>query len=349
MKTTDSTGQKASARKRRQGGAADADKGGALEGVARGPAAGSERAELIATIGRLRAKRAALSDDARSVYRSLATDAQCVEWGKTTRGDGVARDLVALAVVIDKTLDAQSGRVAEYSAQRFAYLLECGAVLLRELDAGDAARARVAGGRGAVSITEVDAAAARQRLLQKAEAFAGLREAEGAELAAARGSSQGRAELAASIASLGRLITGWLQRDGADALLAADVGLDARLVDDAEATRQRLVAQGVEVILSGASRSNDTPAVNLAEGRCLVEMAAALAAFRNEHDRNDHVPRLVPGAATRRALGLPKAKARTPGAEDPSPLPTPPVGETPTAPTKPARSGRKPRSKRAGR
>lgn len=210
-------------------------------------------------------------------------------------------------------------------------------MLLRELDVVDAARKQVHEGRGAVTIAEVDAAAGREALRQEMLAFAGKREAELGELAAQQGTTRTRAELAASIASLATLARRWIARTGSDAVLAEDVGLVESVVQTAVKHRETLIGHGTESALDGSKTGHDTPLVNLAEGRVLVEMEAAMRAFDNEGPRNPSVPRLNPGPATRRALGRaasPSRGASDDGTKDSSKEPkTPPANNPATATT----------------
>lgn len=186
---------------------------------------------------------------------------------------------------------------------RFQYTVGWGARLLHEFDLTDAERERVRASRDAVSVAEVKASEGREGLLQKLAAVAGARVGLRAALAEARGTTQDRAAVAVSLLTLTKLARTWLKTEG-EGEVAADVGLTEALVADVEARQEKLIADGSAAVIGGAATAHDSPAVNLAEGRCLFEMEAAMTASANEAARNDHVKRLVPGAATRRALGL---------------------------------------------
>ena len=73
--------------------------------------------------------------------------------------------------------------------------------------------------------------------------------------------------------------------------------------------------------LEGAVVVRDSPQVNRVEGRLLLEMRAAMRMFNKANARNKHVPKLVPGDATRGALAprmAKPAKGEAPAAGEPA-------------------------------
>ncbi len=57
----------------------------------------------------------------------------------------------------------------------------------------------------------------------------------------------------------------------------------------------------------------DTPPVNRAEGRVLLEMRHAMAEFARANALNKSVPKLVPGAGTRSVLGAKRSNLAATG------------------------------------
>src|SRR5262249_14873770 len=154
-----------------------------------------------------------------------------------------------------------------------------------------------------VAVKRKAAQSAREDLLDVLAELAGAEEA--GALADATGASQPDDELARSAKALTALGTNWLERAQPDAAAAGLVGeshLDRALLDRVKKAAADLALAGSAKTVSGGALANDTPPVNLAEGRVLAELRVALKAFEKAHEKDPEVPRIVPGAGTRRVL-----------------------------------------------
>ena len=100
-------------------------------------------------------------------------------------------------------------------------------------------------------------------------------------------------------------------------------GLTLAEVQAAETAAATLVQATTGKTLEGAVIVRDSPAVNRIEGRVLLEMRAAMRVFSKANALNKHIPKLVPGEATRGALISRSKKASDDDAEPEADAPAP--------------------------
>lgn len=243
-------------------------------------------------------------------FGELIDDAGRAELGNRTKSAGVLRDGIDWAATISATLtDAPAALAEHYRPERFRYFLYC----LRRLDAAIETMEQARRGQGAsgshAADREATARDARADLLAKLTSYAGAREPERAALAEAIGTSEDFTALGSSIERLVKLSRFWLGRDDKKSqILCRAAGLTESVVDRALTAAEALTAAAIDGALAGRRSGTDSPAVNIAEGSVLFEMAEAETCFARAHARSPVVPKLTPGAATRHVLGPRKGK-----------------------------------------
>jgi hypothetical protein len=259
----------------------------------------------------------AISDADREAFDSLATDAQRAEKGGRTRAPRVLAEALAWVTQVDGELRANAALHEFYTPTRFVYFLERVALLDTGIEAD-----RTRGTSRAASRTTADGArstavAARTRLERRLERFAGRRDAENAEIDAARGQANPDDALRASLVDLALVAERFLaRRDHASVILARNAGLTEAVVHAARLAAHALVEGAADATLAGPGASKDSPAVNIAEGAVLLEMDAAMHAFDEAHDEHPAIKRLTPGPATRGVLGNRHAAKKLPTSGD---------------------------------
>jgi hypothetical protein len=253
----------------------------------------------------------------RAAFDELCTDAQRAALGVRSRAAGVFRDGVSWAVVVSQTFtDLPAALTGHYAMERFQYFLWS----LRQLDGTLQAQQVQQGGLGAARGTaaerEQEARAARAALSAKLTGFAGAREVERGALAAALGNTADANALGSSLRALVKLGQEWLARPEPNAKIQCQAaGLTEAVVQAALAAAEGLTGAATAATLTGKKVSTDAPAVNVAEGMVLHEMAEVLRCFREARRATQLVPALVPGPATHHVLGTKKGSKDEPGSE----------------------------------
>jgi hypothetical protein len=260
-----------------------------------------DRRALMELIGRF----GAVAPDIKEALDDLVPEAQRAELGKRTRSAGVFHEAVAWAVTMGKTFTDLPAAITEhYAVERFTYLLDGVRALDVTMQAQSTGRDGQGATRGTASEREGKAREARRTLIAKLTSYAGAREAEKKALAAAEGTTADLTELGDSIRDLVKLGREWLKRTDAKSQVQAKLaGLTDAVVQGALDAGEALTGAATEVTLGGRKDAVDSPAVNLAEGLVLHEMGEAMRCFAEANRKTSLVAKLIPGPATRHAIG----------------------------------------------
>jgi hypothetical protein len=283
------------------------------------------RADKILTV--LAARWPALTGGNEALFRAKYTDAKCEKLGADTRSEGVLGEALAFASVMDKALTAHPRELRRYDGQRFAWFLQCIGKLAQERALQEAGSSGPAAMAAARDRARTAALAGRTEVVDSLEELVEGDEVEEEALSAARGETSNPDRIVASIRSLCTYARGWLARpDQLSRDKVAMSGLTLAEVEHAEQAAATLVNAGAGKTLEGAVIVRDAPAVNRIEGRVLLEMRTALRVFNKAKAKNNLIPTLTPGDATRHVLlsrsgkviedGTPEDGA-APGAEGP--------------------------------
>jgi hypothetical protein len=271
---------------------------------------------------RIRASLPRLSDVEVSAFRSLVADADCRARGLLTRAAETHRDVArALTRARIDAVVREHGAALGYDAPRLAFLLDLTASV------GDAvAQQKKARGAGADQKFTVEqsgraATAARNALLRRLKVLAGRNADSRTALDAARGSVETPTALIDSLRSLAKLAQAWLKRDDAQwAVLKRSTSFGAGEIDAAvraAAAYEKARATSAET----APTPPDDGALNVLEGRMVLEFGALLDAVNDGREEGLGITALEVGPALRRALLQDAAK---PAAKDAAP-PAPPA------------------------
>ena len=265
----------------------------------------TKKSAALSEAERLHASWPAITDVQRAAFTAQHEEARCDQLGARTQSGGVSKDAIAFAHVIDATLRKNTGdALRRYSPARFAFFLECIVALDRARDEQDAGKDAAAPARRSLEHARLRAATVRRELHHALEMLVGDEGLDRLELDRASGSVDTDRAMVSSLNDLARLADAWLRRpDSESKALVASVDLRRGDVDLAWATAAELDsalerASGKRVSYAG----HDTPTVNRAEGRVLLEMRHAMRAFAHASEINKQVPKLSPGAATRSVL-----------------------------------------------
>jgi hypothetical protein len=309
-------------------------KGGQARGGA-GSGAGKAASGRAGAVAEVLSRREPLANTQRTAFHRLFAAAQCDAMGARTKSAGVVKDAVAWVPIIDKALGRFPAELRRYGQARFAWLLEC---ILALVDAraaqqadGDgvpAARTNAARARAAAKDAQGELVDALETLGEQADLVAQA-------LAAPVGAVSEDEALVSTVGAVASLARAWLSKSDAESkALVASVGLTLGEIESAENAAAELGAAIGAKALAGRLDFRDSPAVNRAEGRVLLEMRTAMRLFASAHDKNKLVPKLVPGPATRHVLGR---KAAGQAAEAAPGEPAPPAPDN--APQSPAGGG----------
>ncbi len=260
----------------------------------------------------------ALGDAARRAFDAQTTAGEQAQLGGRTKSDGVLREAAQWISAIDSAKRKFGGAIA-YGEVRLAYLCT---VLLDLADARESASGARDGAAKAAASREAalgKARAVRTSLLHKLEQIARGNAHDEAALEAVESDTRHDESLASGLDKLASRADAVLARtDETTRALVAGAELEASDAEQARAAKDALVTAGVAATDAGRRQAKDSPAVNLAEGRVLAEMRVAEKAFRQAHDQNPAIPRLVPGPAVRQVIGArphgARAHASTPAA-----------------------------------
>jgi len=251
----------------------------------------------------------ALTHAERALFASRYSDAKCEAMGAGTKSEGVLSDALGWAPTIDRALTAYPVELRRYGGARFSWFLGC----IDGLAAERAAQQSKGGAAAAMKVlsekAQKAALAARTELVDSLEELVEGDEKEEAALSAALGSTDRADRIVASLGTLGGYARQWLSRkDERSKSLVKWAGLTLAEVETAENAATALAQAAAGKTLEGAVVARDSPQVNRVEGRVLLEMRAAMRVFNKANARNKHVPRLVPGDASRNALASRAAK-----------------------------------------
>jgi hypothetical protein len=262
-----------------------------------------EKPAKVTVERRLLAELPALSNAERRAFEAQFSAAKCDAMGGRTKSEGVLREVREHAAVIAKALRKHPGELRRYGRARFAWLLTCIAALDDARDAQLAADGSPRAARDRIVRVTAAAKVAREDLLDALTTIAEGHEADEQALAAAAGSVTGTFALLRSLRGLALLGREWLGRDSEEAkALAASVSLSLADLDVAEEAADALEVASGDRTMEGRITFRDTPSVNRAEGRVLLELRLAMRAFARAHERNKEIPALYPGGATRGVL-----------------------------------------------
>lgn len=251
----------------------------------------------------LTAKQDPLTNDERALFTARYSDAKCEAKGAATKSEGVLGDALRWAPIIDKALTDFPVELRRYHRARFAWFLEC----IRKL-VDERALQQTKGGAAVVLKKAVEqatktASAARREVVDSLEELVEGDEVEEAALSTALGAVDTPDRLVQSMGTVCAYARQWLRRtDAASVTKVKWSGLTVAEVEAAENAAATLAQATAGKTLEGAVIVRDTPAVNRIEGRVLLEMRAAMRVFSKANALNKHIPKLVPGDATRGAL-----------------------------------------------
>jgi hypothetical protein len=252
-----------------------------------------------------------LTNAQRAAFAARYVDAKCEEQGGRTKSEGVLSEAIGWAPVMGKALKAHPDALRRYSPERFAWYLACARALADARAVQEAKGDTAAARRAQVAKAEKTALDARRELLETLEELVDGDDAEEKALAVAAGTTEGSDRIVASITALATLARAWLGRTEPHAKeLVKAAGLHLAEVEAAEAAGEALAAASADKTMEGRVNPRDTPPVNRAEGRMLLEMKAAMRVFARANERNKDVPKLVPGEATRHVLAPRQAKSK---------------------------------------
>lgn len=279
------------------------------------PAAPSPRAKTRAhdVLDRLLAGRPPLTTAQHNAFARRFSDAVCEAMGGRTKSEGVLDDSIAWTAIMDKALKKHPAELRRYGAARFVWFLGCIRALLDAREEQQVAHGNTGAAKDRAARAQKAAVAAREELLETMEALVEDHDEGEAALARAAGGTDKPDAIVDSIRAIAKLARGWLARkDDEAAALVESVGLTLAEVEAAEAAADALADAGTDRTIEGRVVVRDTPPVNRAEGRVVLEMRAAMRIFARANRRNGEVPKLSPGPATRGVLAPRAAKAKAP-------------------------------------
>lgn len=265
----------------------------------------------------------ALDDAARTAFEAAFTAAQCLDQGAATRSERVLRNGTKWAAVALPWLRGSAAADVSYGLVRLSWLVE---LLVRLGHERGIAAASDDDGAGITS--ERDGAVARARqarkgLLNVLGRITSGRDKDAGMVAAAGKDARSLDALRGSLKDLITVGTRLLADPSAAPLVAGGNLTQARL-NAAKAALAALTSSDDKKQLGGsATGGKDSPAVNLIEGRVLLEMIHLRDAFDEAREDGIPVPVLVPDS------GLAHALARTHATRKASADPAPTTTKTP--------------------
>ena len=272
---------------------------------ARAPAKGAERTEL-----RVLASRASLHVEDRRVLATQTTDEYLEELGGETRSPAVLSESRSWIVPIDKTLVNPPDGLF-YGDENFTYMLECIANLHDTMEAKKDSQSGAERARGVKEANLQRLRRQRNQLIAALSSMARGNTLLENEITIARGAADSADAVLSSTRDVIKLARRWLREEPRRARLAK---LSEAVVESAEAAVNALAEATDQRREDGKVIVRDDADTNLAEGRVLFQMKLAMRAFENARDLGAKVPKLIPGAGTKRVLsGKPKVKPGEPG------------------------------------
>jgi hypothetical protein len=274
------------------------------------------------TIDRMLAASQSATAVQRAAFLRQWSDADCDAAGAGTKAPDTLREATRAVIGVDVVL-AEHAAAVRYGLPRFRFLLEA------VRDVRDLVEAQQRGPDPRSELEQAKAAglAARQELYDVLEPIVGKAGKEA--LTTAYGRADTPQTLGLALGALAAIASDWLSRKDADSkALVQSHYLGQADVDEAERAAARL-DRAQEALTRGASPARDTPAINRAEGRMLLELDLLRRALERGHEKNRLIPQLVLGPVLRRLwrLGKAAAAAATDGA---------PTDGAPANPPKPA-------------
>ena len=277
--------------------------------VSKGAPAQSLALEKTPTLARMLALVPAIGAEERMAFTSQFTPSACAKLGAQTRSGAVRECAVGWAArVLFAVTGSEKDRVP-YSAARLAFVLE----LIVALDAARSANTKTKAVSGALR-TARDLARQRLALLRKRLVALLLRATQGDDVTTAEvtqlrdqgNTDRGSAESVQRLAKVAHKI---LAGTKAQKLVAGSIGLNASRVDGAEAAAKALLdaREGVALGASGTSQ-RDSTAVNLVEGRLLLEMRIMRASITEARQDGASLMALVPVAGVAHVFGSQKKR-----------------------------------------
>lgn len=236
-------------------------------------------------------------------YRSQFSDAICAELGTRTKARLVLLEAQSWAVIIDRGLRTPGiEKILKYTPDRFGFYFDCMDTLETNLREQQVRQGAVKDIKRANEDAEKAARAASETLGETLADVAGEREKEEAELAglpATLTSPDDRAERLRKMVELGRR---WTKRKDPELqVLIEEYALDEAALASAEKAAADLESTRPEA-RGNRVEPHDSPAVNLVEGRMLVEMKVVKRLFDRARLVNKAIPAVIPGAGTRAVL-----------------------------------------------
>jgi hypothetical protein len=282
-----------------------------------------DASHVDAALKKFLAQHPAISDAQRAAYSALIDPEQADELGKRTRAADVRDEAIRWAAQMDGALRMYPGAFRRYSPARFVHFLECTRTLHKVIRAEDEKRSKVKVARGTAESERQAALDARKDVISALRTYAGQRPKERQELKQATGVTDSLENLAKSIAALVALGQRWLGRqDETSKILATEANLTADVLQAATDAAAGLGTATADALAEGHARSKDTPPINRAEGRVLLEMLEARRIWNEAHERSGLVQKLNPGPAIRHVFGRsPSADDGTEVEEEPSAAP----------------------------
>jgi hypothetical protein len=256
----------------------------------------------VEVAARLLADLPRLTDADRDAFRGQFTDAQCDEIGGKTKSAAVLREAKAWAQIIQRALRTSPHALRRYGETRFAWLVEC----IRALEAAiekQSSDARSANTTAMdLDLARIAAFSVRNDLRDTLTILAGADAKERDALASTLSAGDDDRGHVAALHALADLADWWLKRDDPRAkTLVTSVSLGAADVEAARSAAAELAtAANIDTVTTS---TRDTPSVDVAEGRVLLEMKTAMGVFGRARETTKAVPALVPGAGTRSAIG----------------------------------------------
>ena len=239
----------------------------------------------------------ALDAASRAAFTAQYTPVECVTLGAQTRSVAVRECAMQWAAGMLKAVTGPEKELVPYAPERLSFVLE----LIGGLDAVRGANAKTNADSGSLrserDLARTRHAAASRRLESLLVRATKGDEAASAEVAQLRGHGKSDRESAEATQSLVRVARKLLQGTKAQKLVAASVCLTAARVEEADVAARALLDARDDVALgaSGASQK-DNAAVNVVEGRVLLEMRMMKASIEEAREDGATVPALVPTA-----------------------------------------------------
>jgi hypothetical protein len=262
-------------------------------------ATAADRTHLdLSAVRAMHAALPALRPHARAAFMNQFSNERCERTGGATRGVDVRREAAfALRGIAQEITTHQAS--LRYSTERLAFLFECLFALDDALTASRATLQSATARKATLANARAVVLQDRTALLLSLSLIAGERDAD--TLAQARGLADSNDNLVASTEALLALYRTWLAQDARRPLFDSH-GIAAPVLASIEQhTTQLRAAMGTERE-QAAPRATDSPAVNVAEGRLILELGQLDAAIEGAREQKTPIKSLLFGDTLRRAV-----------------------------------------------